>query len=101
MKLTNMVVSFQVKDLAKASNWYNTWVEGTPVSPINDIVELKIMENNWIQLYTMEKDTVERSSIVLGVEDIEAAKTYLNEKGIETGEIIDLDGNSISFAEEI
>ena len=57
-------------------------------------------------------EKIEKSSIIIGIEDIKSCKQILGDNGIETGEIQDYevvlvfdihdpDGNRISFVQEL
>lgn len=82
------------------------------ILPIEGIAEYQISPNAWLQLSCDEESGQGISTIVLSVEDVAMTKKTLEDIGIETGEIIDyevvlvfdifdIDGNKITFAQEI
>ena len=115
MKLIDVktIVSvFQVSDIEKSLSWYKKWLGAPNVIPMDGVAEYQLSSNSWLQLSCEEKDSIETSSIVVGVEDINQTKKTLDECGIKTSEIIDyevvlvfdvfdIDSNKITFAEEV
>ena len=112
MKYLSLVSVFHVSDIEKSSAWYKKWIDGEEIIPEDGVAEYKITGDSWLQLSLAQKNTFEKSSVILGVEDILKAKKYLDGKGITTSEIADYgvvkiveindpDGNSIFFAQEI
>ncbi len=112
ININNLVSVFQVSDMEKSLEWYQKWLGEPDVVPVEGVAEYHIAPNAWLQLSCGEENEQETSAIVLGVEDAAMTKKRLEECGIETGEmmdyevvlvfdIFDLDGNKITFAQEI
>ena len=91
---------------------YKKWLGEPDVISMNGVAEYQLSPNSWLQLSCEEKYSIETSSIVVGVEDINQTKKTLDECGIKTSEIIDyevvlvldvfdIDGNKITFAKEV
>ena len=115
MKLIDVktIVSvFQVSDIEKSLFWYKKWLGEPDVVPMEGVAEYELNKNVWLQLSYEGTEKIEKSSIIIGIEDIESCKQILGDNGIETGEIQDYevvlvfdihdpDGNRISFAQEL
>ena len=112
IEIKNLVSVFQVSDIEKSLDWYKKWLGEPDVIPMEGTAEYQIGSNAWLQLSCDEEKEQEKSTIVLGVEDINKTKRTLEECGIETGEIIDyevvfifdifdIDGNKITLAQEV
>ena len=110
--IKSIVSVFQVSDIEKSLLWYKKWLGEPDVILMNGVAEYQLSSNSWLQLSCEEKDSIETSSIVVGVEDINQTKKTLDECGIKTSEIIDyevvlvldvfdIDGNKITFAKEV
>ena len=92
IEIKSLVSVFKVSNIEQSVAWYKSWLGEPDVIPM--------------------KDSIEKSSIVVGVEDMNQTKKTLDECGIKTSEIIDyevvlvfdvfdIDGNKITFAEEV
>ena len=115
MKLIDVktIVSvFQVSDIEKSLFWYKKWLGEPDVVPMEGVAEYELNKNVWLQLSYEGTEKIEKSSIIIGIEDIKSCKQILGDNGIETGEIQDYevvlvfdihdhDGNRISFVQEL
>lgn len=115
MKLIDVktIVSvFQVSDIEKSLPWYKKWLGEPDVVPMEGVAEYQLNKDVWLQLSYEGTEKIEKSSIIIGIEDIKSCKQILGDNGIETGEIQDYevvlvfdihdpDGNRISFAQEL
>ena len=115
MKLIDVktIVSvFQVSDIEKSLFWYKKWLGEPDVVPMERVAEYELNKDVWLQLSYEGTEKIEKSSIIIGIEDIKSCKQILGDNGIETGEIQDYevvlvfdihdpDGNRISFAQEL
>lgn len=112
VEITSLISVFQVSDLEKSLDWYKKWLGEPDVIPMEGTAEYQLHANAWLQLSCEEDNHKETGAIVLGVEDINLTKNTLETNGIETGEImdyevvlvldiLDFDGNKITFAQEI
>ena len=115
MKLINVksVVSvFQVSDIEKSLSWYKKWLGEPDVVPMERVAEYELNKDVWLQLSYEGTEKIEKSSIIIGIEDIKSCKKTFGNNGIETGEIQDYeivlvfdihdpDGNRISFVQEL
>ena len=113
MKLIDVktIVSvFQVSDIEKSLPWYKKWLGEPNVVPMEGVAEYQLNKDVWLQLSYEGTEKIEKSSIIIGIEDIKSCKQILGDNGIETGEIQDYevvlvfdihdpDGNRISFAQ--
>lgn len=110
----NSVISvLPVKDFEKAFNWYKKLFGRDPdVVPMEGIAEWQLVENAWIQV-AIDPERAGSTTVVLGVNDIEAQCKMCSEANVSVGEIveypeiikmaeiIDPDGNKISFVQDI
>lgn len=112
MEVTSMVTVFRVHDLDKALEWYQKWLGSPDVLPMEGIAEFQMGSNAWLQLSSDENESFEKSALILGVEDIMQSHQKLSAAGLKVGEIIDyevvlafdiydVDGNRISFVQEL
>ena len=112
MEVTSMVTVFRVYDLNKALEWYQKWLGNPDVLPMEGIAEFQMGANAWLQLSSDENERIEKSALILGVEDIMQSHQKLSDVGLKVGEIIDyevvlafdiydVDGNRISFVQEL
>ena len=115
MKLIDVktIVSvFQVSDIEKSLSWYKKWLGEPDVVPMEGVAEYELNKDVWLQLSYEGTDKIQKSSIIIGIEDIKSCKQILGDNGIETGEIQDYevvlvfdiydpDGNRISFVQEL
>ena len=115
MKLIDVktIVSvFQVSDIEKSLSWYKKWLGEPDVVPMEGVAEYELNKDVWLQLSYEETEKIEKSSIIIGIEDIKSCKQILGDNRIETGEIQDYevilvfdiydpDGNRISFVQEL
>ena len=115
MKLIDVktIVSvFQVSDIEKSLFWYKKWLGEPDVVPMEGVAEYELNKDVWLQLSYEGTEKIEKSSIIIGIEDIKSCKQILGDNEIETGEIQDYevvlvfdihdpDGNRISFVQEL
>lgn len=108
---TNVVAVLPVADHAEALAWYRRWIGRDPdVEPMEGAAEWQLAEHAWIQVYNMP-DAAGRTTVVVGVEDIDAHVNKLAEVGVTCGaiqdygfiklsELSDPAGNKINFVWE-
>ena len=112
IEIKSLVSVFKVSNIEQSVAWYKKWLGEPDVISMNGVAEYQLSSNSWIQLSCEEKGSIEKNSIVVGVEDINQTKKTLDECGIKTSEIIDyevvlvldvfdIDGNKITFAKEV
>ena len=115
MKLINVksVVSvFQVSDIEKSLSWYKKWLGEPDVIPMEGVAEYELSKDKWLQLSYEGNEKIEKSAIIIGIEDIKSCKETFENNGIKTGEIQDYeivlvfdihdpDRNRISFVQEV
>ena len=110
--LKTIVSVFQVSDIEKSLSWYKKWLGEPDVVPMEGVAEYELNKDVWLQLSYEGTEKIEKSSIIIGIEDIKSCKQRLGDNGIETGEIqeyevvlvfdiYDPDGNRISFVQEL
>ncbi|MFC8178154.1 VOC family protein [Rhodococcus sp. NPDC057297] len=113
MTLDSVVAILPVEDFAEARAWYTTLFGREPdIEPIEDTAEWQIAENAWVQV-CVDIASAGRTSVVIGVRDIDAHATALTAAGITVGEIQeypgvvktvaapDPAGNTVTFVQEL
>lgn len=107
----NVNAVLPVSDHAAAVTWYKKWIGRAPdVEPMEGVAEWQLAENAWIQV-SVDPDAAGKTSVVVGVEDIDAHVASLAREGVTCGEIQDYDfiklseavdpeGNKINFVWE-
>lgn len=113
----NSVISvLQVRDLEKAVEWYrNLLGRYADIIPMDGVAEWQIADNAWIQV-TVDPTDLERvgkSTVIVGVNSIEEQSSACDKANIEHSEVVvypeiikvfevvDPDGNKITFVEDI
>jgi predicted lactoylglutathione lyase len=112
-KLMNVNAVVPVSDHAASVDWYSKWIGRKPdVVPTDGVAEWRIADNAWLQVsQAPSSDVAGKTSVVIGVEDIDSHVTSLEGSGVTTGdvndygfikltEVTDPDGNKISFVWE-
>ena len=110
----NSVISIiPVKNFELALEWYKKLFERDPdVVPMEGIAEWQLAENAWIQV-SIDLERAGSTTVVIGVNDVEAQRKVLLETDLPIGEIIeypeiikmaeliDIEGNKVSFVQDI
>ena len=109
--LASVVGVLPVTDHAEAVSWYQKWIGRAPdVEPMEGIAEWQLAENAWIQV-TVDPGSAGRSTVVVGVKDVDAQRSAcaaadvavgdVNDYGfVRTAEAADPAGNKILFVQE-
>ena len=108
----SIVSVFQVSDIEKSLLWYKKWLGEPDVVPMEGVAEYELSKDTWLQLSYEGNKNIEKSAIIIGIEDIKSCKETFENNGIKTGEIQDYeivlvfdihdpDGNRISFVQEV
>lgn len=113
MSTFNSVIGvLPVTDHTAAVAWYQTWIGREPdVVPTEGVAEWQLAENAWIQVTTMA-NAPGKSSVVVGVDDLDEHRQRCASASIEIGEVEDLGfirlaesvdpaGNSVVFVQEM
>ena len=77
MKLIDVktIVSvFQVSDIEKSLSWYKKWLGEHDVVPMEGVAEYELNKDVWLQLSYEGTEKIEKSSIIIGIEDIKSCK---------------------------
>ncbi|GAA4533260.1 VOC family protein [Amycolatopsis samaneae] len=100
-----------MRDHAAAVAWYERWVGRAPdVVPAEGVAEWELAENAWIQV-AHAPEAAGKTSVVIGVEDIDSLVADLSNEGVNCGgvqdygfirltEVVDPEGNRINFVWE-
>ncbi|MGK5740576.1 VOC family protein [Micromonospora sp. URMC 103] len=107
----NVNAVLPVTDHAAAVAWYKRWIgRGPDVEPMEGIAEWQLADNAWIQV-SHDPEAAGKTSVVIGVEDIDSHVNTLASEGVRCGEIhdygfiklaelVDPEGNKINFVWE-
>ena len=111
--LINVTSVVPVKDFEASFNWYQTFFGREPgIVPMEGIAEWQLAENAWVQV-SNDPDRAGSTSVVICVKDVEAQRAALSNLNLAVGEIVeypdiikmveivDPDGNKISFVQDI
>ena len=107
----NVNAVLPVADHAAAVAWYKQWIGRDPdLQPMEGVAEWQLADNAWIQV-AHDPEAAGKTSVVIGVEDIDSHVASLASEGVTCGEIQDYDfiklsdvvdpeGNKINFVWE-
>ena len=65
---------FQVSDVEKSLSWYKKWLGEPDVVPMEGVAEYELNKDVWLQLSYEGTEKIEKSSIIIGIEDIKSCK---------------------------
>ena len=112
--LQNVVAVLPVADHAAAVAWYQQWLGRAPdVVPMEGVIaEWRIADNAWIQVSALDAGAAGKSSVVIGVADVDAQRSDCAAAGVTVGDVDDLGfiktaaaldpaGNTILFVQEL
>jgi hypothetical protein len=110
--LTSVVGVLPVADHAGAVQWYRTWIGRAPdVEPMEGIAEWQLADNAWIQV-AVDPASAGRTTVVIGVSDVDAQRSACAAVGVAVGEVsdygivktaeaVDPAGNKVLFVQEV
>lgn len=110
--LLSVVGVLPVTDHTKAVAWYQAWIGRAPdLEPMEGIAEWQLAGNAWIQV-TVDPEPAGRSTVVVGVKDLDAQRaacaavdvvvSEVADYGfVKTAEALDPAGNKILFVQEV
>ena len=110
--LKNVVDVLPVVDHAAAVSWYEKWIgRGPDVEPMEGVAEWQLAENAWIQV-SVDPEPAGKSTVVVGVGDIDAQCSTCAAAGVTVGEIndygfiktaeaVDPAGNKVLFIQDV
>lgn len=114
--INSVIAVLQVEDQEKAVEWYkNLLGRDADIIPMEGVAEWQIADNAWIQVTIdpTDLDRIGKATVIIGVNNIEEQSSICDKSNIEHSEIIeypeiikmfevvDPDGNKISFVEDI
>ncbi|MBZ2194937.1 VOC family protein [Occultella gossypii] len=110
--LTSVISVLPVTDHAGATAWYGRWIgRGPDAEPMEGVAEWRLAENAWIQV-SVEPESAGRTTVVIGVTDIDVQRAGCEAVGVPWGEITDYGfvrtaeatdpaGNTVVFVQEV
>lgn len=110
--LISVVSVLPVADHSAAVAWYAKWIGRAPdVEPMEGVAEWQLAPNAWIQV-SVEPESAGRTTVVLGVAEIDAQRAACEAAGVswgdvndygfvKTAEAVDPAGNKIVFVQDL
>lgn len=110
--LTSVVAVLPVDHHATAVTWYRRWLgRGPDVEPMEGVAEWQLAENAWIQV-SADPEAAGRTTIVIGVEDVDVQRSAFASVDLAVGDVIDYGfvktaeavdpaGNKVLFVQEV
>jgi hypothetical protein len=112
-KFNDIAAVVATRDYSAARSWYSRVIGREPdLEPVDGVAEWQITATAWLQLVE-DPQRAGKSAVRIGVADLGVQIAELTEFGIAAGEpaiiadtvkvvdVSDLDGNEVSFVEEI
>lgn len=89
-----ITVGIPVSSAAEAETWYLNFfgADVEVMRPFPGVVEFKAAPGSWVQIYEMENQQPSAATIRFLVDDIGDAQRTRAERGIDTGEAIEIPG---------
>lgn len=113
MKLDSVVAILPVENFEPARAWYTRlFGRVADVEPMEGMAEWQIADKAWIQV-SVDAEAAGRTSVVIGVENLDETAESLKAAGIEVGDITeypgvvktlgasDPAGNTVTFVQEL
>jgi predicted enzyme related to lactoylglutathione lyase len=109
--LNSVIAVVPVKDHAAATAWYGSWIgRDADVIPMDGVAEWNLAANGWLQV-ALDPNHAGSSTVVIGVNDIDAQRTACAGAGVVVGDVQDHgfiklleaqdpDGNKVVFVQE-
>jgi hypothetical protein len=111
--INSIIAVVPVNNQDMAIGWYKKLIgRDADIIPVEGVAEWQLAENAWLQV-TTDPERAGSTTIVIGVNDIEAQHSACANANIPLGEIVeypetikmaevlDLDGNKIAFVQDI
>ena len=108
-----VIAVLPVKDQDAAVLWYkNLLGRDADIVPVEGVAEWQLAEYAWVQV-TTDPERAGSGTVIIGVNDIESQRKFLEEANVPLGEIIeypgiikmievvDPEGNKIAFVQDI
>ncbi|MGC1495069.1 MAG: VOC family protein [Sulfitobacter sp.] len=89
-----ITVGVPVSSIADAEPWYLNFLGADTeiMRPVPGVVEFKVAPDTWIQVFESENQQPSGAIIRFLVDDMEVAQKIRSERGINTGEAIEIPG---------
>ncbi len=111
--IVNVVAVVPVKDHEKSVAWYSKLLGREPdLVPDEGVAEWQLADNAWIQV-GLDEPHAGHTTVVIGVNDIDAQRLTCEKAGVPLGEIVeypeiikmaeasDPEGNKIAFVQDL
>lgn len=111
-KMNSLACVIPASDFAASLKWYESIFGPPDETPMDGMAEWEVSPGAWLQLDGSGESGAGPAAVVIGVEDVAAARAALQQAGITAGEIADYDfvrvcdvhdpdGNRLSFVQLI
>ena len=111
-KMNSLISVIPASDFAASLAWHQTLFGQPDEVPMEGMAEWEVSPGAWLQLDGSSEGNMGPAAVVIGVEDVSAARAALQQANITAGEIADYgfvrvcdvrdpDGNRLSFAQLI
>jgi hypothetical protein len=110
--LTSVISVLPVVDHSDAVAWHARWIgRGPDVEPMEGVAEWQLADNGWIQV-SADPGSAGKTTVVIGVADIDAQRSACEAAGVPWGEVNDYGfvktaeaadpaGNTIVFVQDV
>ncbi len=111
--INSVIAVVPVRDQEVAVGWYKTLLaRDADIVPVEGVAEWQLAENAWLQV-TADPGRAGSSTVIIGVDDIDAQCNACTAANVSHGEVIeysgiikmievtDLDGNKVAFVQNI
>ncbi|MGC1497911.1 MAG: VOC family protein [Sulfitobacter sp.] len=91
---SEITIGVPVSSIAEAETWYLNFLgaDTEVMRPVPGVVEFKVAPETWVQLFEVENQQPSGAIIRFLVDDMEAAQSARSDRGIGTGEAIEIPG---------
>ncbi len=113
VNINSVIAVVPVKDFDKAIKWYKKLLgRDADIIPAEGVAEWQLAANAWLQV-TIDQERAGGTTVIVGVNDVEAQCNFFAEANVQFGEVveypgiikmtevIDPDGNKVAFVQDI
>ena len=91
--IQTVTIGLRVRSLKESTAWYEKLLGERPtIEPVPGIREYELTKGCWLQLIESSSVTPGDSTVRIGIPDVQVMRNRLSGVGIDTGEIIRIEG---------